>query len=937
MKDISLSLNVCPDHDEQERQIRDMQRDVLRALTSHMSFTDTGNYMCRRIQAMAPGVLVSVCHITDNRMCPWAAPDFPGEYATYFGGMEIGEGVAGCGTAAYRKTPIMIDDMETHPFWESHRHVLIPHGLRSCWTYPVIRRDGTVAGTFAFYFRQRRAPDPWLERIAEASVHLCTLAIEREEHRLQLEQAVGTDPLTALPNSVSLRHYLDKQIINAERSLDVALFHIRLDRFGDINTSLGHNAGDLLLAEISGRLRRGLVQGQFLARGDGDAFIIVVPDSDIHRARRIAEDVLALIREPVVVDSFTVNLSASIGICLFGSDDASRDEVLSSAHNAAVQARQNGGGEYCFFDPEMNRVVRDRLMLTTALRLAITENKLRLEYQPQVNPADGSITGVEALVRWCDPEMGEISPFRFVTAAEESGDINALSGWVLEEACRQILRWRDEGVDIPVVSVNLSPVNFRDNMLPDLLGALLQKYNLPGSALVLEITEGMMMDITPHTLRVMQRLRDTGAGLSVDDFGTGFSSLSTLASLPVTEMKIDRAFISGVERDERSRALVSAIISVGRQLGLHVVAEGVENECELSFLRKQGCPAIQGYYYSRPVSPEALSIMLRSGWGKKHTPSFSTKEASDDLLLGLVRHFSEAGDDLPVWIRVLDVLPVGVSIATTASGQIVYSNPEFFRITGHPEGTIPSARAFAESCLVESAQRQRFLGQLQKILTAVEEDATLITELEMDIKGGDGVSRTLRHFGVVMKQPGLLIAVFADITDIRQEALALEHDSFHDPLTGLLNRRGMRKYWHRDIGQSGKTCACLLIDLDDFKPVNDSWGHGTGDEVLRIAARRIKDTVRQGDLVWRVGGDEFGVILYDVEDKETAEDLCERLVQALQKPMLISGRKIVPGASVGGAFYPAQARSRRLLVQCADLAMYECKKNGKNGWRWYMG
>ena len=793
--------------DEQERQIRDMQRDVLSALTSSMSFPETGNFMCHRIQQMAPGVLVSVCHIVDNRLCPWAAPDFPKEYGEYFAGMAIGEGVASCGTAAHRKSPMMIDDIESHPFWEAHRHVMIPHGLRSCWTYPVMRRDGTVSGTFAFYFRQRHEPELWLERIAEASVHLCTLAIELEEHRMQLQQAIEFDNLTGLPNSVNLRNYLDEQIITGERCRNVALFHIRLDRFGDINTSLGHNSGDLLLAEISGRLRRRLAHGQFLARGDGDSFILIVPDSDIHRARRIAEELLAAIRGPVIVDGFTVNLSASVGICLFRSSVASRDDVLSSAHNAAVQARQNGGGEYCFYDPEMNRVARDRLMLATALRQAIREDKLRLEYQPQINPADGSMTGVEALVRWFDPELGEVSPFRFVTAAEESGDIGALSWWVMEEACRQITRWRQEGIIIPAVSVNLSPANFRDDMLPEVLAGLLQKYELPGSALVLEITESMMMDITPHTLSVMERLRGMGAGLSVDDFGTGFSSLSSLASLPVTEMKIDRAFISGIGRDERSGALVSAMISVGKKLGLHVMAEGVEEESELAFLRKQGCPAVQGYYYSRPVSPEVLSSMITSGWGKKRASGSRPKGQNNVLLRHLIRSFRESRGNLPVWVRVLDALPVGVYVSVTGSGRIVYSNPEYRRISGYQDSELPTVQAFAERCFPDDIQRQRILGLVQETPATGDDEMEILPEQEVQICGGDGILRALRHFGVVLKQPELVIAIFVDITDIRQEALALEHESFHDPLTGLLNRRGMRKFWHKEIGNSERKCA----------------------------------------------------------------------------------------------------------------------------------
>lgn len=754
-------------YDEQEQKIRDMQRDVLSVLTSSMSFTQTGNYLCRRIQAMAPGVLVSVCHITHNRMCPWAAPDFPVEYGEYFNGMEIGEGVAGCGTAAYRKAPVMIDDIETHPFWALHRHIMIPHGLRSCWTYPVLRRDGTVAGTFAFYFRQQHDPDPWLERIAEASIHLCTLAIEREEHRLQLQQAIEFDPLTGLPNSASLRNYLDTLLKADEHPQDLALFHIRLDRFGDVNTSLGHGSGDLLLAEISGRIRRGLSQRQFLARGDGDTFIMVVPESDIHRARRIAEALLKAIREPVAVDSFPVHPSASVGIYLFRSTEASRDDALSSARNAAVQARQNGGGEYCFFDPEMNRVVRDRLILSASLRQAIEEDKLRLEYQPQVNPADGSITGVEALARWFDPEMGEISPSRFVTAAEESGDIHALSIWILEEACRQISVWRHEGIAIPALSVNLSPANFRDDRLTEQLTGILKKYDIPASALVLEITESMMMDISPHTLNMMERLRNLGAGLSVDDFGTGFSSLSTLASLPVTEMKIDRSFIRGIARDERSRALVAAMVSVGRKLGLHVVAEGVEQESEVAFLRKQGCPSIQGYYYSRPVAPEVLSLMLSSGWGKQRKSFSPAKEVVNDLLLRLTHFLSEHYDDLPVWTKVLDTLPVGVSVVSREFGQIIYRNQEFNRITGYQEESLPTAQAFAERCSLNQSQKQRLLGQIQKLLAADTDTVEVLFEQDLQIQGADNIKRTLRHFSVVMKQPGVILAVFIDITDIR--------------------------------------------------------------------------------------------------------------------------------------------------------------------------
>ncbi|MEC5342194.1 EAL domain-containing protein [Brenneria populi] len=602
-------------HDEEERLIRDMQRDVLSALTSSMSFGDTGNYMCHRIQRLAPGVLVSVCRIADNRMCPWAAPDFPVEYGEHFADMEIGEGVASCGTAAYRKASVMVSDIATHPFWEPHRHVMIPHGLRSCWTYPVMRRDGSVAGTFAFYFRQTHEPDPWLERIAEASVHLCTLAIELEEGRMALTQAIQFDTLTGLPNLNNLREYLGGLVVADAPVRHVALFYVRLDRFGDINTSFGHRIGDCILIEMANRLNRYLDAGAFLARGDSDTFIIVMQDCDIHSATRVAEGMLEVIRQSVVVESLPVSLSASVGICSFSTVDVSFDEELNNARNAASRAREEGGGRYRFFDPEMNRMACDRLMLATALRCAIAKGGLRLEYQPQVNPMDGRLTGVEALARWSDPALGEISPMRFIAVAEENGDIGALSLWVMEEACRQMADWRKGAIAVPVVSVNLSPANFRDSSLPDVLGNLLQKYQLPGNALMLEITEGMIMDMTPLTMAVMTRIRGMGVGLSVDDFGTGFSSLSRLVCLPVTEIKIDRAFIRKIDKDARSRSLVAAIVSVGENLDLNVVAEGVEEEAQLSFLRQLGCPVVQGFYYSRAVPAKTLCRMISEGWG----------------------------------------------------------------------------------------------------------------------------------------------------------------------------------------------------------------------------------------------------------------------------------------------------------------------------------
>lgn len=600
----------------EERQLRDLQRDVLCALTSGMRFEAVGDFICRRIQAMAPGVLVSVCRIADGCMCPWAAPDFPPEYGEYFSGMEIGEGVASCGTSAWRREPVMVADIATDPLWAPHRHVMIPHRFRSCWTYPVLRRDGSVGGTFAFYFRQARQPDRWLERIADASVHLCILAIELEENRMKLLQIIRFDTLTGLPNLNNLRDVISKLFVG-QAPRDYGLFYIGLDRFNDINTSLGHNEGDRLLIAVANRLKEELARDEFLARGEGDSFVVLVPDCEIHTATRTGEVLLSAIRNVDVSGAVSVSLSASIGICLFNSETDKKTEVLLNARNAAIHVRGDGGGHIRFFDPDMNQVARDRLLLAAALRRAIEENRLRLEYQPQVIFPGGEIYGVEALVRWTDPVHGEVSPARFIAVAEESGDISRLSDWVMEEACRQMANWRKNGVPVPAVSVNLAPVSFRYGALPDEICALLEKYHLPGTSLVIEITEGMMVDATAETLGIMHRIRELGVGLAVDDFGTGYSSLSSLASLPVTELKIDRAFIRKLEHDQRTRSLVSAMLGVGSSLGLNVVAEGVESEAEIAFLYEHGNPVIQGWYYSPAVSaerlPDVISAIRRQG------------------------------------------------------------------------------------------------------------------------------------------------------------------------------------------------------------------------------------------------------------------------------------------------------------------------------------
>lgn len=599
----------------EERLLRALERDVLEALTSSLSFEELGDYICRRIESIMPDVLVSICGIAERRMRPWAAPSFPPAYGEFFVDMEIGEGVASCGTAAHRGEPVMVYDIETDPLWTPYKHVMLPHGFRACWTYPVKRRDGSVAATFAFYFHESHLASLYLEHIADASVHLCTLAIEREENRQQLMRLVQFDALTGLPNRNHLHRHIDELLI-ADPGRKIVVFKLGLDRFKEINDPLGHAAGDRVLVEMANRLEGALSEGQFLARTEGDTFVLVVSGCGEDRTVQMMENIQKIINAPIELSGMSLALSVSIGVSHYPEDGRDRDELLQNAKNAMEQAKASGGGTYLSFNPEMNRLAHDRLMMGVALRQAVANGDLRLEYQPQVCLESGELYGVEALARWRSPDFGEVPPGRFIGLAEEIGEIEAIGRWALREACRQMAQWREAGIVVPVMSVNLSPLSFRNRDLSDFVAELLREYSLPGECLTLEITESAAMALTEEMHAILRRIRELGVGLSVDDFGTGFSSLSNLANLPVTEVKIDRSFIDKCLEEKRLQSLVTAVIGIGHSLELTVVAEGVETEAQRELLLEQACPVVQGYLLSRPLSAHDVPVWV----GQKPDP-----------------------------------------------------------------------------------------------------------------------------------------------------------------------------------------------------------------------------------------------------------------------------------------------------------------------------
>ncbi|HBD4904480.1 TPA: EAL domain-containing protein [Escherichia coli] len=343
---------------------------------------------------------------------------------------------------------------------------------------------------------------------------------------------------------------------------------------------------------------------------NGTQFVLVSLENDVSNITQIADELRNVVSKPIMIDDKPFPLTLSIGISY--DVGKNRDYLLSTAHNAMDYIRKNGGNGWQFFSPAMNEMVKERLFLGAALKEAISNNQLKLVYQPQIFAETGELYGIEALARWHDPLHGHVPPSRFIPLAEEIGEIENIGRWVIAEACRQLAEWRSQNIHIPALSVNLSALHFRSNQLPNQVSDAMQAWGIDGHQLTVEITESMMMEHDTEIFKRIQILRDMGVGLSVDDFDTGFSGLSRLVSLPVTEIKIDKSFVDRCLTEKRILALLEAITSIGQSLNLTVVAEGVETKEQFEMLRKIHCRVIQGYFFSRPLPAEEIPGWMSS-------------------------------------------------------------------------------------------------------------------------------------------------------------------------------------------------------------------------------------------------------------------------------------------------------------------------------------
>jgi len=423
------------------------------------------------------------------------------------------------------------------------------------------------------------------------------IAVERVEY------LAFHDSLTALPNRARFNVVLAQAVEHAERyGQKFSVFFIDLDRFKQINDTLGHDAGDLLLREVGKRLAASLGQGHTVARLGGDEFVVLLNDFSADRLTSLlAQQILTAISRPIAINGQELRVTASIGISRFGIDGSDELTLMKHADIALYQAKENGRNGFAFYSHERNGNSFERLALECSLRRAIGRNELLLHYQPKRDLVSGAVTGMEALLRWQHPDLGLVSPAEFIPVAEDTGLIVPIGKWVLRTACLQTAQWRAQGLDDLVVAVNLSPRQFTDDGLLLDIVSILNETGMDATRLELEITETAIMQNPEQARKMLASLKSMGIRIAVDDFGTGYSSLSTLKQFPIDTLKIDRSFIRDLATDVEDRSLTEAIISMGKALKLHLIAEGVETAVQEDFLRQHGCHAMQGYHFSRPI------------------------------------------------------------------------------------------------------------------------------------------------------------------------------------------------------------------------------------------------------------------------------------------------------------------------------------------------
>jgi diguanylate cyclase (GGDEF)-like protein/PAS domain S-box-containing protein len=507
-------------------------------------------------------------------------------------------------------------------------------GLHAIFAFPIVVGE-EFYGVIELFGREVRQPDPQLVGVAHAIGSQLGQFMARKAAEQNLRFVASHDPLTGLFNRNIFDERLHQALAQAarfERSL--SLLFIDLDGFKLINDTHGHNAGDAVLAELAARLRTTLREGDVIGRMGGDEFVVLIEEfAEVSQVAEVAKKLLDTVTRPFVLHGQSCQVTASLGISIYPDDGSDAQTLLKNADMAMYLVKQQGKNSFRFYSPQMNVHLMERLSLESGLRRAIERGELLLLYQPRVGVRDGQVTGMEALMRWQHPTQGMIGPGEFIPVAEDAGLIAAIGEWALHSACRQARAWRDLGLPLLRVAVNLSHKQFQQESLIQVVREALHRVGLEPARLELEITEEMVIRNPERAVRLLTQLKEIGVRVVVDGFGTGYSSLSFLRRLPIDSVKIDHSLIADLPRSDDAAALTRGVVAMAHSLGLTVIAEGVETREQWEFLHQQGCEEMQGNYFSAPVAPEIVPGIVRqpaAAGGRASVQTLRSRRADGD-------------------------------------------------------------------------------------------------------------------------------------------------------------------------------------------------------------------------------------------------------------------------------------------------------------------
>ncbi|MDP3407834.1 bifunctional diguanylate cyclase/phosphodiesterase [Bosea sp. (in: a-proteobacteria)] len=593
-----------------------LQNEILEAIARGEALRAIMQRLCLRAEAIAPGVICSVVTVdSDNRLIALAAPSLPDAYAAAVTGVPAGPRVGSCGTAIFRGEPVCVTDIATDPLWQGFTHLVLPLGLRACWSSPINARDGRVVGSFAFYYDHPRGPDAIERQIVATCLHLCAIAIEHEEVRARNHRLAYFDTLTGLPNRASFNESITQ--MNAGVTTDFGLMLIDIDHLKVINDTMGHAAGDALIATVAARIQA--VVGQATAfRIGGDEFAVLLPKgSRAADMRLVASAIIAGMARPLDHDGNGIMPSVTIGAALADEQRGDTVKLRQDADFALYHAKETRRGGYVRFREGLRSSMIRRLQTKRDVAEALTEGRVIAHYQPVVRIDTGEIVGLEALARMRMPDGRIASAGEFQEALGDPKVAYRLTGQMLGAVAGDIAAWKRAGLDIQHVGLNVTAADFEKGDLVQRIVKALERVGVPPRNLVIEITEQVFMGGRKDGVaRTIAALREHGICVALDDFGTGFASLTHLLDFPVDIIKIDRSFIAAAQSSAKSSVIVEAMVRIANRLDMKIIAEGIETQAQADWLRAKGGRLGQGFLYA-PAMPAGLVGELLQRLGRK--------------------------------------------------------------------------------------------------------------------------------------------------------------------------------------------------------------------------------------------------------------------------------------------------------------------------------